>query len=71
MAGKQAVILLSGGIDSATAGAMARQEGFEIHALSFRYGQRHERELEAAKKIAAFLGAASWSLICASSAVQR
>jgi 7-cyano-7-deazaguanine synthase len=59
MAGKQAVILLSGGIDSATAGAMARQEGFEIHALSFRYGQRHERELEAAKKIAAFLGAAS------------
>jgi 7-cyano-7-deazaguanine synthase len=59
MAGKQAVILLSGGVDSATAAAMARQQGFEIHALSFRYGQRHEREIESAKKIAAFLGAAS------------
>jgi len=59
MAGKQAVILLSGGIDSATAAAMARQQGFEIHALSFRYGQRHECELAAAQKVAAFLGAAS------------
>ena len=59
MAGKRAVILLSGGIDSATAAAMARQQGFEIHALSFRYGQRHECELAAAQKVAAFLGAAS------------
>jgi len=59
MAGKQAVILLSGGIDSATAAAMARQQGFEIHTLSFRYGQRHECELAAAQKVAAFLGAAS------------
>jgi 7-cyano-7-deazaguanine synthase len=59
MAGKQAVVLLSGGVDSATAAAMACQQGFEIHALTFRYGQRHERELEAAQKIAAFLAARS------------
>jgi 7-cyano-7-deazaguanine synthase len=59
MAGKQAVVLLSGGVDSTTAAAMACQQGFEIHALTFRYGQRHERELEAAQKIAAFLAARS------------
>jgi 7-cyano-7-deazaguanine synthase len=59
MAGKRAVVLLSGGIDSATAAAMARQQGFEIHALSFRYGQRHECELAAAQKVAVLLGAAS------------
>jgi 7-cyano-7-deazaguanine synthase len=59
MAVKQAIVLLSGGVDSATAAAMARQKGFEIHALTFRYGQRHECELLAAKKIAVFLGAAS------------
>ena len=40
MADKCAVILLSGGVDSATAAAMAREQGFELHALSFRYGQR-------------------------------
>lgn len=55
MARSSAVILLSGGIDSATAAAIAKQQGFELHALSFRYGQRHERELESAKQIAAFL----------------
>ena len=54
---KQAVILLSGGVDSATAAAIAKRQGFALHALSFRYGQRHDRELEAAKKIAAFLEA--------------
>jgi 7-cyano-7-deazaguanine synthase len=59
MAGNRAVVLLSGGIDSATAAALARQQGFALHTLSFRYGQRHERELEAAKRVAAFLGAAS------------
>jgi 7-cyano-7-deazaguanine synthase len=63
MLDKNAVVLLSGGIDSATAGAMARQAGFQLHALSFRYGQRHERELEAAKKMAAFLGARSHRII--------
>jgi len=57
MIGTDAVILLSGGLDSATAAAMAKQEGFQIHALSFRYGQRHELEIEAAKKIATFLKA--------------
>ncbi|HEX9787305.1 MAG TPA: 7-cyano-7-deazaguanine synthase QueC [Candidatus Binatia bacterium] len=57
MARKNAVVLLSGGIDSATAAAIAKKNGFELHALSFHYGQRHERELECAAKIAALLGA--------------
>jgi 7-cyano-7-deazaguanine synthase len=57
MAGANAVILLSGGLDSATAGAIAKQQGFDLHALSFRYGQRHEREIECAQKVAAFLKA--------------
>jgi 7-cyano-7-deazaguanine synthase len=57
MIGTDAVILLSGGLDSATAAAMAKQQGFQLHALSFRYGQRHELEIEAAKKIARFLKA--------------
>jgi len=56
-AGKRAVVLLSGGIDSATAAAMAKAEGYELHALTFRYGQRHAREVESAKRIAAALGA--------------
>lgn len=55
MARANAVILLSGGIDSATAAAIAKQQGFDLHSLSFRYGQRHERELESAKNVAAFL----------------
>lgn len=55
MARANAVILLSGGIDSATAAAIAKQQGFDLHALSFRYGQRHELEIESAKKVAAFL----------------
>jgi 7-cyano-7-deazaguanine synthase len=58
MAGQpKAVVLLSGGIDSATAAAIAKQQDFEIHALTFRYGQRHEREIEAAKSLAACLQA--------------
>jgi 7-cyano-7-deazaguanine synthase len=63
MAEKNAVILLSGGIDSATAAAIAKQQGFELHALSYHYGQRHERELESAKQVAAFLGATSHRVI--------
>jgi 7-cyano-7-deazaguanine synthase len=57
MTDKQAVILLSGGVDSATTAAIAKRQGFALHALSFRYGQRHQREIEAASKVAAFLEA--------------
>ena len=53
----RAVVLLSGGLDSATTLAIARTEGYECHALSFDYGQRHVCELESAKKVAAALGA--------------
>jgi 7-cyano-7-deazaguanine synthase len=53
---KRAVVLLSGGLDSSTTVAICRDEGYEIYALSFRYGQRHEREIAAAKKIAIALG---------------
>ena len=56
--GKRAVCLLSGGLDSAACLAYAREAGFECHALSFDYGQRHRIELDAAAKIAASLGAA-------------
>ena len=51
-----AVLLLSGGLDSATALAIAKDEGFVPHALSFRYGQRHEHELEAAARVAEAIG---------------
>ena len=54
----RAVVLLSGGLDSATVLAIARAEGYECYALSFDYGQRHRHELEAAKRVAATLGAA-------------
>jgi 7-cyano-7-deazaguanine synthase len=50
-----AVILLSGGLDSYTAGAIARAEGFGLNALTVRYGQRHAKELEAARAVAAAL----------------
>jgi 7-cyano-7-deazaguanine synthase len=59
MADQPAVILLSGGVDSATAGAIAKAQGFALHALSFRYGQRHARELDSARRVAAHLGALS------------
>jgi 7-cyano-7-deazaguanine synthase len=54
---RRAVVLLSGGLDSATVLAIARSRGFECHALSVHYGQRHSAELDAAKQIAAALGA--------------
>lgn len=57
MASPRAVVLLSGGLDSATAFAVARAEGFEGYALSFDYGQRHDRELESARRLAAALAA--------------
>ena len=54
---RRAVVLLSGGLDSATVLAVARGEGFACHALSFDYGQRHAAELDAAARIAEHLGA--------------
>ena len=53
-----AVVLLSGGMDSATTAALAMSRGFEVHALTFRYGQRHQAELEAARRVAERLGVA-------------
>ena len=50
------VVLLSGGLDSYTAAAILRHDGYRLHALSVRYGQRHVRELEAARRVAAALG---------------
>lgn len=52
----KAIVLLSGGLDSATAAAQAIADGYELIALSLHYGQRHERELLAAKRVAAHLG---------------
>lgn len=60
---KRAVILLSGGLDSATVLAMANAQGYESYALSFRYGQRHSSELEAARKIARLQGAIRHEII--------
>ena len=54
---KRAVVLVSGGLDSATTLAICHREGFESHALSFDYGQRHNLEVLAAKRVAASLGA--------------
>ncbi len=53
----KAVVLSSGGLDSTTVLAIAKAEGYEIYSLSFRYGQRHALEVEAAEKAAAFFGA--------------
>ncbi len=58
-----AVILVSGGLDSATVLAMAASDGFECHAVSFRYGQRHELELDAATRVCRSLQAASHRVI--------
>lgn len=55
---KPAVVLLSGGLDSATTAAIARDQGFALHALSFDYGQRHRQELDAARRVAKSLGVA-------------
>jgi 7-cyano-7-deazaguanine synthase len=55
---KRAVVLVSGGLDSATVLAVARREGYELYALSFDYGQRHRHELEAARRVVASIGAA-------------
>ena len=60
---KPAVVLLSGGLDSATVLAIARAQGYEIYALSFSYGQRHAWELESAKRVAARSGAAQHRIV--------
>ncbi len=60
---KPAVILLSGGLDSATVLALARNEGYACHALSVQYGQRHQAELDAAARVVAQLGAVSHKVV--------
>ena len=60
---KPAVCLLSGGLDSATALAIARREGYRCYALSFDYGQRHRAELQAAARVALSLGAAEHRVV--------
>lgn len=60
---KKAVVLLSGGLDSTTCLAIAKHQGFECHALSFSYGQRHCVELDAAKRVAQSLGAVSHHVV--------
>jgi 7-cyano-7-deazaguanine synthase len=55
---RKAVVLLSGGLDSYTAAAIARSEGYELYALTVRYGQVHAREIEAARQVARHLGVA-------------
>jgi 7-cyano-7-deazaguanine synthase len=59
----KAVVLLSGGLDSTTTLAIARNQGYEIHALTFRYGQRHEAEIEATRRIAAAWGVSRHVLV--------
>jgi 7-cyano-7-deazaguanine synthase len=63
MTNAKAVVLLSGGMDSATAAAMTKARGFDLYALSFRYGQRHALELEAARRVAAGLGVVRHAIV--------
>jgi len=58
-----AVVLLSGGMDSATVLALAREQGFRTYALSLDYGQRHRAELQAARHVATALGAAQHEVV--------
>ncbi|MGH8037640.1 MAG: 7-cyano-7-deazaguanine synthase QueC [Stenotrophomonas sp.] len=60
---KNAVVLLSGGMDSAAVVAIAREQGFAVHALSVRYGQRHTSELDAAAAVAQALGAVAHKIV--------
>jgi len=60
---KKAVVLLSGGLDSAVALHLAKSEGFDVHAISFDYGQRHNKELNAAKQIAIKAGVVQHQIV--------
>ncbi|MDO5575665.1 MAG: 7-cyano-7-deazaguanine synthase QueC [Fibrobacter sp.] len=60
---KKAVILLSGGLDSATCCAFAKKESFDLYAISFSYGQRHTVELEAARRVASFFNVCQHQII--------
>lgn len=60
---KKAVVLLSGGLDSTTALYLAKKEGFEVYAISFDYGQRHDKELECAKTISEEAGVADYLVV--------
>jgi len=60
---RPAVILFSGGIDSATVACVAQKQGFALHGLTFRYGQRHEREVEAARSLARAMGFSSHQVL--------
>lgn len=63
MSQQRAIVLLSGGLDSATTLALAIDAGYESHALSVRYGQKHAAELAAASRVAGVLGAASHAIV--------
>ena len=60
---RKAVILVSGGLDSATALAMAQADGFQCYAMSFDYGQRHQAELQAAQRVTAAAGVSEHRII--------
>lgn len=60
---RKAVVLLSGGLDSSTVLAISADQGYELYALSFRYGQRHARELEASSRIAEHFGAKEYRVV--------
>lgn len=60
---KKAIVLLSGGLDSTTALYLAKSQGYEVYALSFRYGQKHDKELEASKNIASKLKVADHKIV--------
>jgi 7-cyano-7-deazaguanine synthase len=60
---KKTVVLLSGGLDSATLLAIAKHQGFDVYAMSFRYGQRHEHELNAAERVARQAGVAKHVIV--------
>jgi 7-cyano-7-deazaguanine synthase len=63
MSGNKAIVLLSGGLDSATTLGIAKAEGYTIYALSFSYGQRHDRELKSARELVKYYGIQHYEII--------